>query len=64
MTGKYFDHPQDGLIYVESGQFWGREGIFNRWRWRVLATNEKKYGIGGRWPLVSDDDPRVARGLT
>jgi hypothetical protein len=42
--GGVYEHPTDGLIRVESGQYWGTHGVSNHWRWTVLATGEVKAG--------------------
>lgn len=55
-VGNYYEHPADGLIFIESGQYWGQHGLSNHWRWSVVATGEKKYGYGGSWP--SADPPK------
>lgn len=47
--GRYL-HPEDGLIEVVSGQYWGNHGLSNHWRWRVVATGEVKAGYADDWP--------------
>lgn len=51
-VGKRYVHPEDGVIEVTSGQYWGRNGISNFWYWRVIETGEKKHGYGRNWPEV------------
>ena len=48
--GGEYVHPDDGLIKITSGQYWGMHGLSNFWYWTVLATGEEKHGYGGRWP--------------
>lgn len=50
--GKYYMHPDDGLIKIVSGQYWGRDGLSNHWRWLVLDTNKIQPGYGDTWPEV------------
>lgn len=52
--GKRYIHPEDGLIEVTRGQFWGERGLSNFWYWTVLATGEEHHGYGGQWPAVED----------
>ena len=49
-VGKRYQHPQDGLIEVTSGQYWGARGLSNHWRWIVVATGESRFGYGEHWP--------------
>jgi hypothetical protein len=51
-VGKRYLHPVDGLIEVTSGQYWGRHGLSNHWRWTVVATGAEKNGYGDDWPLA------------
>lgn len=50
--GKRYLHPEDGVIEVTSGQYWGTHGLSNFWHWTVVATGETKHGYGGDWPEV------------
>lgn len=52
--GKFYQHPEDGLIQITGGQYWGQHGVSNFWRWTVVATGEKKNGYADRWPEVSE----------
>lgn len=52
-VGKRYRHPQDGLIEVTAGRYWGTHGLSNFWYWRVVATGEEHHGYGGDWPEVS-----------
>lgn len=47
--GRYV-HPEDGVIEITSGQYWGDRGLSNHWHWRIVATGEEGYGYGGDWP--------------
>jgi hypothetical protein len=47
--GKRYWHPQDGLIEITSGQYWGTHGLSNFWRWTVIATDETHHGYGDDW---------------
>lgn len=51
--GRYM-HPEDGLIEITSGQYWGTHGLSNHWRWTVVETGETHAGYGGDWPKASD----------
>lgn len=51
-VGRYYTHPDDGLIKIIGGQFWGEHGLSNHWTWTVLRTNEQSSGYGGDWPNV------------
>jgi hypothetical protein len=42
--GGRYTHPQDGLIEITSGQYWGNDGISNHWRWTVVETGEQRSG--------------------
>lgn len=53
--GKRYVHPQDGLIEITSGQYWGTHGISNFWRWKVLETGEERHGYGGSWPPEKEE---------
>lgn len=52
--GKRYLHPEDGVILITSGQYWGTHGLSNHWRWTVESTGEQHYGYGGEWPLVEE----------
>lgn len=52
--GKKYRHPEDGVIQIISGQYWGTHGISNHWHWEVLETGEVHWGYGGQWPEVTD----------
>jgi hypothetical protein len=47
--GKRYWHPEDGLIEITSGQYWGTHGLSNFWYWTVVETGEEKNGYGGEW---------------
>ena len=49
--GKRYWHPEDGLIEIVSGQYWGTHGLSNFWYWKVVASGEVKHGYGGQWEL-------------
>lgn len=51
-VGKRYDHPEDGIIEITSGQFWGRSGVSNFWYWTVIETGATKHGYGDNWPEV------------
>lgn len=53
-VGKRYEHPEDGVITITSGQYWGEHGISNFWYWTVEATGEKKHGYGGSWKEVTE----------
>jgi hypothetical protein len=44
--GDVYLHPEDGLVEIVGGSFWGNHGVSNFWYWRVLATDEVKHGYG------------------
>lgn len=48
--GKRYQHPEDGLIEITSGQYWGQHGLSNFWGWMVVETGEKRHGYGCDWP--------------
>lgn len=50
--GKRYLHPEDGLIEIVSGQYWGTHGLSNHWRWKVVETGEIKAGYAGDWPAA------------
>lgn len=54
--GKYYMHPDDGLIKIVSGQYWGMYGLSNHWRWQVVSTGEIKPGYADNWPEVTRGD--------
>lgn len=47
--GKRYWHPTDGLIEIVGGQYWGKRGLSNFWRWMVVKTGEIKSGYGEEW---------------
>jgi hypothetical protein len=47
--GKRYWHPEDGLIEITSGQYWGTHGLSNFWYWTVVETGETHCGYGGEW---------------
>lgn len=49
-VGETYVHPEDGVIKIVSGEFWGNHGVSNFWYWDVVATGERKHGYGGNWP--------------
>lgn len=53
-VGKRYLHPEDGLIEIVSGQYWGTYGLSNFWYWTVIETGETKNGYGGDWEEVKD----------
>jgi hypothetical protein len=53
-VGKRYQHPQDGPIEIVSGQYWGRHGLSNHWRWVVVETGEEKNGYAEHWPLAQE----------
>jgi hypothetical protein len=53
--GKRYMHPEDGLIEVTSGQYWGDYGLSNFWYWTVIATGETKHGYAAPWPQEGGD---------
>lgn len=48
--GKFYTHPEDGLIEITHGQYWGEHGLSNHWTWRVIETDEMHHGYAGNWP--------------
>jgi len=54
--GKRYQHPQDGLIEITSGQYWGEYGISNFWTWKVIETGETKSGYAGPWEEHPHDE--------
>jgi hypothetical protein len=52
-VGKRYNHPDEGIIEILSGQYWGTHGLSNFWSWRVIQTGEVKHGYAtSAWPLV------------
>lgn len=51
--GKCYQHPDDGVIRILGGRFWGDHGLSNHWTWEIVATGERKHGYGGEWPEVT-----------
>lgn len=51
-VGKKYIHPEDGIIEVTGGQYWGEHGLSNHWHWVVVATGEEKNGYGGDWHKI------------
>lgn len=51
--GKRYLHPEDGVIEVTGGSYWGNHGLSNFWYWRVEETGETHNGYGGDWPEVA-----------
>jgi hypothetical protein len=51
--GKTYMHPEDGLIKVVMGSYWGNHGLSNFWYWTVEATGETHHGYGDDWPEVT-----------
>jgi hypothetical protein len=52
-VGKRYQHPEDGLIQIISGQFWGEHGLSNFWSWRVVETGHTHNGYADNWPEVT-----------
>jgi hypothetical protein len=50
--GKRYMHPEDGLIEVTGGSYWGNHGLSNFWYWRIIETGEIRSGYGDDWPEV------------
>lgn len=50
VVGKRYMHPDDGLIEITSGQYWGQHGLSNFWHWTVVSTGEEGHGYGRYWP--------------
>lgn len=50
--GNQYIHPEDGLITITAGQFWGDRGISNHWHWRVEETGGTNHGYGDNWPAA------------
>ena len=48
--GKRYQHPEDGLIEIVSGAYWGNAGLSNHWSWIVVETGEEHHGYGDKWP--------------
>lgn len=48
--GGYYTHPEDGLILITSGRYWGEHGLSNHWGWTVVETGEHHTGYAGNWP--------------
>lgn len=53
--GKRYQHPEDGLIEITSGQYWGQHGLSNFWYWNVLDPETGRalrgsHGYAGDWP--------------
>lgn len=48
--GKFYIHPEDGLIHITSGTFLSNGRVSNHWYWTVVLTGEQHYGYGGSWP--------------
>lgn len=53
-VGKRYIHPEDGLIEITSGQYWGSHGLSNFWHWTVVETGESCHGYGDDWQEVED----------
>lgn len=55
--GGVFKHPEQGLIYITSGEYYGDYGrISNYWNWKPVKTNgslgKSTGGYGGDWKEV------------
>ena len=48
--GKFYLHPEDGIIHITSGEYYSEGRVSNFWSWTVVETGEKKHGYGGAWP--------------
>lgn len=53
-VGRRYRHPEDGLIEIVSGQYWGQHGMSNHWSWKVIETGETHHGYADRWPLADE----------
>ena len=51
-VGARYLHPEDGLIEITAGQYWGERGLSNFWHWVIIATGEERSGYGDDWPSV------------
>lgn len=49
-VGKRYVHPEDGVITITSGQYWGTHGLSNFWYWKVEETGATHNGYAGDWP--------------
>lgn len=49
-VGRFYLHPEDGIIHITSGQYYSNGRISNFWCWTVVETGEPKHGYGGTWP--------------
>lgn len=56
-VGKFYQHPEDGVIEITSGQYWGAHGISNFWYWRVVETGKTHHGYAERWEETSVPNP-------
>lgn len=52
--GKFYLHPEDGLIKITAGQYWGEHGLSNFWHWLVIQTGEESAGYADNWPEVRE----------
>ena len=51
VPGTRLEHPDDGLVEITSGQYWGTHGLSNSWSWRKVMPDgtlhkEEKNGYG------------------
>ena len=52
-VGHRYLHPEQGVIEIESGQYWGTHGLSNFWTWHIVETGEQKCGYADTWPEVA-----------
>lgn len=53
-VGHFFEHPEDGPIYITGGQKFIDGRLSNLFGWRVIQTGEHKTGYAGAWPCIDD----------
>lgn len=55
--GHFYQHPQDGPIYVTAGHYEIDHRTSNHFHWTVVATGESHHGYAGMTgPWVNIDD--------
>ena len=54
-VGHFYQHPEQGAIYVTRGSMWINNRLSNFFNWIVVETGEEKSGYGGDWPCVDKD---------
>lgn len=65
--GRFYLHPEDGLIHITGGQKWvytggsGGQRLSNHFYWTVVLTGETHNGYGGNWPEYKDGKLEVIK---